>query len=82
MFRVGVAAFGAGPRERRVFGCVGEDYEQVTPREPWVGEPSEAFPVADQFVLDFGAVLVDQVDERKDSPTVVSIMSRRSFTRA
>ena len=50
-----------------------EDHEQVTPPEPRVGEVPQPLPVADQFVLNLGGVLVDQVDEPMNSPRLVSI---------
>ena len=61
------------PLDRGVIGGVDDDDEQVTPREPGVGKPPESFAVTDQLVFDLGAVLVDQVDERIDSPNVASI---------
>ena len=63
------------PLDRGVIGGVDDDDEQVTPREPGVGEVPQPFAVADQLELGLGGVLVDQVDERIDSPSVTRMNS-------
>lgn len=63
------------PLDRGVIGGVDDDDEQVTPREPGVGEMPQPFAVADQLELGLGGVLVDQVDERIDSPSVTRMNS-------
>ena len=66
----GVPTLGDGPFQRSVVRGVHEDHVQVTPREPSVGEPSQPLPVADQLVLDLTTMLLDQIEEPEDSPTV------------
>lgn len=70
MLTGGVPALRERPFQRGILGGVDEDDKQVTPRERRGREPSQPLPEPQQLVLDLGRVLVDQVDEREDSPRV------------
>lgn len=63
------------PLDRGVIGGVDDDDEQVTPREPGVREVPQPFAVTDQLKLKLGGALVDQFDERIDSPSVTRMNS-------
>ena len=63
------------PLDRGVIGGVDDDDEQVTPREPGVREVPQPFAVTDQLKLKLGGALVDQFDERIDSPSVTRMDS-------
>lgn len=75
MLRGRVPAPTERPLDRGVLGCVDDDDEQVPPREPGVGEVPQPLAVTDQLKLKLGGALVDQFDERIDSPSVTRMDS-------